>query len=80
MAKYKIEFNPDTCVGSLFCLQEAEELFGEDENGYTILKNATRNKSTGMDEVIIDDTRYEKARKAAEECPTLSIKVTKIAD
>ena len=46
MAKYKIEYDEDICIGTLNCIAEAEEHFAEDEKGYTILQKATKNEKT----------------------------------
>lgn len=79
MAKYKIEFDADACIGTMQCLAEAEEIFKEDENGFTVLHKGTKNESTGKWELIIEDEGlFEKAKYAESECPVDAIKVTKL--
>ena len=78
MAKYKVEFDADTCIGSMQCLGEAEEVFKEDENGFTVLHNGTLNETTGKWELIIDDNQYQNAKDAEGNCPVDAIKVSKI--
>ncbi len=78
MPQYKIEFDANSCIGSMNCLTTSGDLFGEDENKFTILKNARLNESTGKWEVTVGDDLIQKARKAEGNCPSLSIKVSEI--
>jgi len=79
MAQYKIEFDANTCIGSVNCLSVAGELFGEDENKFTIMKDAKLNESTGKWELIVGEDLIQKARKAEDNCPTLAITVSEIS-
>jgi ferredoxin len=78
MARYKIEFDSNICIGSLNCLAVAGEIFSEDERKYTILKNASLNEKTGKMELIIGDEMVQKAKKAEDNCPSLAITVSEI--
>lgn len=78
MPQYKIEFDANNCIGSLNCMHVAGELFGEDENKFTILKNAKLNGKTGKWELIISDDLIGKVREAENNCPSLSITVSEI--
>ncbi|HXH19473.1 MAG TPA: ferredoxin [Chitinophagales bacterium] len=80
MPKYKIEFDANTCIGSMNCLSVAGDIFGEDENNFTVLKNARLNESSGKWELIIGEDLVERAREAESHCPSLSITVSEIPD
>ena len=76
MVQYKIEFDANTCIGSLNCLTTAGELFGEDENKFTILKNAKLNEATEKWELMVGEDLLAKAKKAEENCPSLAITIS----
>jgi len=80
MSRYKVEFDANTCIGSLNCINLAGELFGEDEKNFTVLKNAKLNEKTGKWELIIEEELIQKARDAESICPSLSISVSQIED
>lgn len=79
MGKYKVEYDADTCIGTMQCLAEAPEFFDEDENGFTILKKGTLNEATGKYELTFeDDALFEKVKYAEDGCPVDAIRVTKL--
>ena len=78
MAKYKVEFDADTCIGTMQCLGEAEDVFKEDENGFTVLHRGTFNEATGKWELIVDEDQYQNVKDAEDSCPVDAITVTKM--
>lgn len=78
MAKYKVEYDPNTCIGTRQCMWEAKEVFKEDANGFTVMENGTLNEATGKYEIIVDEAFFEQAKAAENSCQVQAIKVSKI--
>ncbi|MCH8330312.1 MAG: ferredoxin [Bacteroidetes bacterium] len=71
MSSYKVEFDENTCTGTLNCVAVAGDHFKEDEQ---------KNEVTGKMELIIGDDHYETFTAAMLGCPSSSIKVTPLDD
>ncbi len=82
MAKYKVEYDQEACIGTLACVQEAEDFFKEDEDsGKAQLIDSSYNDETGNWELIVEgEDDFEVNRLAAEACPVNAIEVTEIED
>lgn len=80
MAKYKIEFDRELCIGALACTAVAENFWPTSDDGKVDLTGATYNEQTKKWELIIDEKDYEINKDAAEVCPVDAIIVTKIED
>ena len=80
MAKYKISFDREGCIGALACAGVAEEFWIPAEDGKVDLKDATYNKETKKWELIVDEKYLDVNKTAAEVCPVEVIIVEKIED
>ncbi len=82
MAKYKIEFDKENCIGAFACTAVAELFWKQSESdpGKADLTGAEYNEKTGKWEIIIDQKDYRINEEAAEVCPVQVIKITKISD
>ena len=80
MAKYKIIFDREVCIGSLSCNAVASEFWNIANDGKVDLKDAKFNEKTGKHELIIDE-KYLNINKDAESvCPVYAISIEKIKD
>ena len=81
MAKYKIEYDKDGCIGAYACCAVAENFWiKSDDEGKVDLKDATYNEETKLWELIIEAKDFEMNKEAEEVCPVMVIKVTKVED
>ena len=80
MAKYKIEFDRETCIGALSCYAAAPRFWPRSEDGKVDLTESTYNKETKKWELIIGVKDLEVNKEAEEVCPVFVIKITKIED
>ena len=80
MAKYKIEFDRELCIGALACTAVAEKFWPRAEDGKVDLTNATYNEKTKKWELIIDENDFEINKEAADVCPVDAIVIKKIED
>ena len=80
MAKYKIIYDREAYVGVLDCLKVSEKLQELKEDYKVDLNDATFNKETKKWELIVDEKDFDIAKKSADVCPVLAIKVEKIKD
>jgi len=80
MAKYKISFDREACIGALACLAVADKFYKESDDGKVDLNDATYNEDTGKWELIIDEDDFDINQEAAEVCPVIAIKVEKIEE
>ncbi|MEK6962865.1 MAG: ferredoxin [Nanoarchaeota archaeon] len=79
MAKYKIIFDKEACIGVLACSAAAAK-FWIPKDKKVELKDAVYNEKTRMYELIIDEKDFAVNQEAAEVCPVEAIKVEKIED
>ena len=80
MAKYKIEFDRELCIGALACNAVAPDFWPRADDGKVDLANAVYNEQTKKWELIIDEKDYEISQESVDVCPVLAIKVIKIED
>jgi len=80
MAKYKIEFDRELCIGALACTAVAEKFWPRADDDKVDLTGATYNEETKKWELIIDEEDYAVNKEAEEVCPVVAIKVIKIED
>lgn len=79
MAKYKITFDKDACIGVLACSAAAAK-FWIPKGNKVDLKGAKYNEKTKKYELIIDEKDYEINQEAADVCPVEAIQVEKIEE
>ena len=80
MAKYKIEFDRELCIGAIACTAVAEKFWPRADDGKVDLANAKYNEKTKKWELIIEEKDYEINKEAADVCPVEAIKIIKIDD
>tara|TARA_Y100000310_G_scaffold166653_2_gene166347 strand:+ start:5905 stop:6150 length:246 start_codon:yes stop_codon:yes gene_type:complete len=81
MAKYKIEYDKESCIGAFACSAVAEKFWiPTQENDKVDLKDATFNEETKKFELIIDEKDFTINHEAAEACPVLVIKIIKLEE
>jgi ferredoxin len=80
MAKYKVVYDREACIGAFACAAAAPDFWLFSEDGKADLKTATYNAQTKKWELIIDEADYDDNQAAAEACPVFAIKVEKIED
>ena len=80
MAKYKIIYDRDSCIGAFACAAVAPEVWIFADDGKADMKSATYNKETKRWELIISEAEYDDNQAAAEACPVYAIKIVKIDD
>jgi ferredoxin len=80
MAKYKIIFDKEACIGALACLAVDEKYWEDDNEGKVNLKGSTINPETGNQELIIEEEDLEIQKEAAEVCPVEAIVIEKVED
>ncbi|MFC1648683.1 ferredoxin [Nanoarchaeota archaeon] len=79
MAKWKITFDRDVCIGVLSCVAVADKFWKEaDGEAKVDLAGAELNKETGLWELVVESDDYPLAKESAEVCPVEAIKVEKI--
>lgn len=78
MAKYKVEFDRETCIGALPCNSVAPDEFPIAEDKKADLAGGKKNDGNGWFELDIDEDKLEKYKSAAEVCPVNAIHVTNI--
>jgi len=82
MAKYKIEFDREACIGALMCEAVAPKLWPKSDDGKVDLAGGTFNENTKKWELIIemDEKEFRTADESAHVCPVDVIVITKISD
>lgn len=75
MAKYKIIYSREECIGAAACEAVAPKLFKINTDAKADLIGGLKNVSTGKWERIIDENDLEKAKEAAGCCPVFVIEV-----
>ncbi len=80
MAKYKIIYDKETCIGAASCVAVAPN-FWELVGSKAILKGSTFNEKTKKYELVVelpDDIKVNQDAEAV--CPVAAIKVEKLSD
>ena len=80
MAKYKVEFDRELCIGALACNAVAPELWPRSGDGKVDLAGAAYNEQTKRWEIIIDGKDLQISKESAEVCPVEAIIITKVED
>ncbi len=81
MAKYKITFDRDVCIGVLSCLAVDDEHWEAAEGEAKVdLKDADFNEEKGKYELVVDDDKYDIAKDSEHVCPVNAIEVEKIEE
>ena len=80
MAKYKIEFDKEACIGALSCYAAAPNFWPRSNDGKVDLKGSIYNKNTKKWELIVGVKDIEINKEAEEVCPVFVIKISKIED
>jgi ferredoxin len=80
MAKYKIEFDREVCIGAVACTLVNEKFWPAADDGKVDLTGATYNEKTKKWELTIDEQDYPTNKEAEEVCPVVAIKITKIEE
>jgi ferredoxin len=78
MAKYKVEFDRELCVGAIACSAVAEDFYIKSADGKVDLAGSAYNEQTKKWELIIDEKDYAVNDDALSACPVAAIKITKI--
>lgn len=73
MAKYKIIFDREACIGALSCNVVAPEFWKLSQDGKVDLEGAKYNEKTGKFELIVDEKYITKHKEAAKVCPVLNV-------
>ncbi len=72
MAKHRIIFDRNICIGALACNAVAPDYWLLAEDGKVDLKGATK-RDDGKFELIVDDKEFLINKEAAESCPVYAI-------
>ncbi|MBI2109939.1 ferredoxin [Candidatus Woesearchaeota archaeon] len=80
MAKYKVIFDREICIGALSCFTVNEKFWKIADDGKVDLINAVLNKETNKWELIIDEKDLDLNKKSAEVCPVTAIIIEKISE
>lgn len=80
MAKYKIIFDREVCIGALACNAVAEHLWPRSEDGKVDLAGSAFNEETKKWELVVDEKECQISKDSADVCPVEAIKVVKIED
>lgn len=78
MARYKVIFDREVCIGALACAATSPEFWLRGEDGKADLKRATYSKATDKWELIIDEKDLSTNKEAENVCPVAAIKVVKV--
>lgn len=77
MAKYKVVFDRDACIGALACLAAHPKLWKKAKDGKVDLVKGKKNKE-GKYELLIDENEFKAHKESADACPVSAIKIEKI--
>lgn len=81
MAKYKIEFDREACIGALACMAAAPKFWISAQDGKVDLKDAKYNEETKRYELFITSQEdFVVNQDAQTGCPVLAIIMTKVED
>jgi len=78
VAKYKIEYDREICIGTLACNSVTEFFWPRAKDSKVDLADGAYNEQTKKWELIIDEKDFEINKDAAEVCPVDAIVITKI--
>ncbi len=78
MAKYKVIFDRELCIGVLACSGVADKFYTNTPDGKVDLIGGKKNPKTGKWELIIDEKDFDVNKLAADVCPVLAIIIEKL--
>jgi ferredoxin len=78
MPQYKIEFDKDTCIGTVYCVAVAEKFYEISDDGKPLLVGSSFNTQTNKYELYIHESDLEVNEDAAAGCPVEAIVITKL--
>ncbi len=78
MAKYKISFDRELCIGVLACAGVAEKFYKTHPDGKVDLIGGKFNEKTKKWELIIDEKDLDVNKMAADVCPVIAIIIEKL--
>ncbi len=78
MAKYKIIFDREACIGALACARVAPEFYIIANDGKVDLKNAEFNEKTQKYELIIEEKDLYDNKDAEDVCPVKAIEIIRL--
>jgi len=79
MAKYKITFDRNTCIGAFACVAADPETWEYADDGKVDMKGGT-DEGNGVFSLVVDEADLDKHKAAAEACPVYAIKVEQLED
>ncbi|EKD46243.1 MAG: hypothetical protein ACD_68C00073G0002 [uncultured bacterium] len=77
MAKYKVEYDREACIGALTCTVAFPEVFKIGDDKKADMAGSKKNGS-GQYEIEFPDDQLEKFKAAAEVCPVNVIHITNL--
>ena len=80
MAKYKIIYDREACIGVFACIEAARRFWvkSKKDEGKVDLKGGKLNPKTGKYELIIDEKDFKAVNESAIVCPVVAITVEKV--
>ena len=79
MAKYKVTFDRNTCIGAFACVAADPDHWKYADDGKVDLEGSTE-EGEGIFTLIVDEDKVEALQASAEACPVYAIKVEKIEE
>jgi len=80
MAKYKIVFDKEKCIGAMNCVAVHDKSWVHDGESKVNLVGSKLNEKTNKFELIIEEKDFELNKQAADECPVDAIEIERIED
>ncbi len=80
MARYKVIYDRDGCIGAFACAAAAPDFWKYDEDGKATLEAATYNPETKRWELLIDEKDLSENQAAADVCPVQVIVIEKVEE
>lgn len=80
MAKFKVMFDRELCIGALSCFSVNEKFWKLSNDGKVDLINSTFNEQTKKWELIIDEKDLKINEESAQVCPVTAIIIEKISE
>ena len=80
MARYKIIFDREECIGALACAVVNRAFWLESEDGKVDLKNGVRNEETSKWELVIEEEHLKVNKNSAQVCPVEAITIEPLED
>ncbi|MBI3588176.1 ferredoxin [Candidatus Micrarchaeota archaeon] len=78
MARYKVEFDRNGCIGAAACAAVYPEAWVMQDDGKPDVTGAARDAGNEKQELVIDEKDLPKHLEAARSCPVLVIHITNL--